>query len=261
MKRAFSVALMIAFAAICFSQSEKSTAWPDLRRFSSDELKACYNDKTICGTNNIYAISDELKRRLPDLSTERLIACFADWKVCGVGDDLESGFAVSAEVARRGNPDALLDRYWTEPNPDVRYSIVQVAYHSKSKRAIAFMQKVLAAKNGDEDALYWPASYLAKRCDPDGLKWLGTRIGRPEGCIIFAPTVRYFGKCRYRPAIPYLIENFLDDACLNIVDAAANDLSKLYPDSPKSFDSLKEVQKYYCGRAQQEGFKVDCRAE
>lgn len=261
MKRALCVMLLAAAAAICPSQTPKTSAWSNLRKFSSDELRACYNDKSICGTDNVDAISNELTRRLPELSTEQLVACFADWKVCGVGDDLESGFAVSAEVARRGNPDALFDRYWTEPDSGIRYGIVQVARHFKSQRAVAFMQKVLAAGQGDDDALYWPSSYLAKRCDPDALKWLSMRKGRPEGCIVFTGTVRAFGKCQYRPAIPYLIENSLDDACLNIVDDAEYSLEKLYPDHPAKFDSLEAEQKYYCSRARKEGFKVDCGAK
>lgn len=258
MKQTLCMFVLLAASLPLASQASKSPAWPNLHKFSSDQLIACFNDKTICGTDNIDAISDELVRRLPELSTDQLVACFADWKICGVENDLETGFAVSAEVARRGNPDALLDRYWTEPNPDIRYGMVHVAYHFHSKKAIAFIQKILAAGQGDEDTLYWPASYLAKRCDPGGLKWLSERQGRPEGCIVFTGTVRAFGKCQYRPAIPYLIENSLRDACLNIVDDAEYSLEKLYPDQPAKFDSLEAEQKYYCHRALQEGFKVEC---
>ncbi len=261
MKQTLCMFALLAASLPSASQARNPSASPDLRRFPSSQLIACFDDKTICGTDNIDAISDELTRRLPGLSSDEMVACFADWRVCGVGNGQGSGFAVSAEVARRGNPDALLDRYWTEPNPDIRDGIVHVAYRFHSKKAIAFMRKVLAAGQGDEDALYWPASYLAKRCDPGGLKWLSEGQGRPEGCIVFTGTVRAFGKCHYRPAIPYLIENSMQDACLNIGDDAAYSLEKLYPDHPARFDSLEAEQKYYCGRALQEGFKVDCSAK
>lgn len=258
MKRVFCVLAFAAATSICPSQPSTPSAWPDLRKFSSDQLKACYDEKSICGTDNIYAITDELERRLPTVSTAELVRCFADWKVCGVGNGLTTGWAVSNEVARRGNPHELLIRYWNEPDENVRYGIIHVAYHFKSKEPVAFMQKVLAAGEGDEDTLYWPASYLAKRCNPDGLKWLSARTGRPEGCIVFTGTVKAFGKCQYRPAIPYMIENSFHDACLNIVDDAEFSLERLYTDHPARFDSLEAEQKYYCGRAKKEGFNVDC---
>jgi hypothetical protein len=47
---------------------------------------------------------------------------------------------------------------------------------------------------------------------------------------------------------------------LNIVDAAEHSLRKLFPGSPKEFASLEAMQKYYCTRAVQEGFKVACKA-
>lgn len=42
------------------------------------------------------------------------------------------------------------------------------------------------------------------------------------------------------------------------MDTVAKDLRELYPDSPKVFDSVEEMQKNYCGRALQEGFKLEC---
>jgi hypothetical protein len=56
--------------------------------------------------------SDELVRRLPKLPTEQLIACFEDWEICGAGEGMASGWPISDELARRGNLDELLVRYW-----------------------------------------------------------------------------------------------------------------------------------------------------
>lgn len=261
MKQAVCLLALLAATFPCRSLSKNSSAGPDLHRFSSDQLKACYKDKSVCGTDNVYEISDELQRRLPKLSTATLVACFDEWKICGVGNDLETGWAVSSEVARRGNPDKLLVRYWTESHEGIRDGIIHVAYRYNTPEVAAFMKKVLAAGKGDEDTLYWPADYLAKRCDSDALRWLSSRHGRPEGCLLWAPTVARFGKCLYRPAIPYLVENSLDDACLNIVGAAVDDLHAMYPHSPKSFDGIGNMRKYFCDRAKQEDLKVDCDAK
>jgi len=261
MKQTLCMFVLLAVSLPSTSQASKSPAWPNLHKFSSDQLIACFNDKTICGTDNIYAITDELVSRLYTLQTEQLVNCFADWKICGGEHDRETGWAVSAEVAHRGNPHKLLVRYWTEPDEGIRDGIIHVAYHFKTPEVADFMKKVLAAGKGDEDALYWPADYLAKGCDSDALNWLSSRHGRPEGCLLWAPTVRLIGKCSYRPAIPYLINASLDDACLNIVDEAETDLRAMFPHSPREFRSIDEMQKYYCARAKQEGFKVDCKSK
>ena len=50
----------------------------------------------------------------------------------------------------------------------------------------------------------------------------------------------------------------LYDFSLNIVAAADYSLHALYPDGPKDFDKLEDMQKYFCNRARQEGFKVQC---
>jgi len=261
MKSAFCLLSLIASAVLCLGQAAKSGATPDLTKFSSDQLTACFTDSRICGSSDIYVISDELANRLPHVSTERLVSCFADWKICGVEDGLASGWPISDELARRGSPHKLLLRYWTEPDQQIRWGIVHVAYHFKTLEIAEFMRKVLAEGKGDGDYLYWPANYLAKQCDPAGLKWISERPQRDEGCIQFQATIPLFGKCHYRPAIPYLINSSLDDACLNIVDAAEVDLTKMYPGSPKRFNGIKEEQRYYCRRANQEGFKLSCDLE
>jgi len=246
------------FAVIANGLSNQTQASPDLSKFSSVQLKACYDDKTICVTEDHFAISGELANRLPTFSTKQLVACFADWKICGAADSLATGWQISDVIAKRGNPHLLLTRYWSEPDREIRDGIVHVAYHFSMPEVAAFMQKILSAGNGDDDELYWPANYLAKRCDPEGLKWLSMLRDRPEGCLQWAPTVALFGKCHYRPATPYLVNYSLHDACLNIVDAAEIDLRAMYPNSPKEFSSIEDMQKYFCARTRKAGFQVRC---
>ena len=74
----------------------------------------------------------------------------------------------------------------------------------------------------------------------------------------YQTTIKLFGKCKHRPAIPYLVDSAIYDFCGNISDEAIGDLQALYPHSPKQFDKLEDAQKFYCGRAKGEGLKVDC---
>jgi hypothetical protein len=251
--------VLLYVAAEGQSTGEKNS---DLHKFSFEELKACFDDFKICGARDIYEISDELAERLPKLPSERLIACFDDWKICGVGEGQASGWPISDELARRGNPRELLVRYWTEPKWSIRGGIEHVAYHfDKNPEVFAFMQKVLAQRMEDGEDLYWPANYLAKKCDLNALKELSSGRHRNQGCMQYQTTVALYGKCKYRPAIPYLVDTAVYDFCGNIMDAAEGSLHTLYPGSPKNFYKLEDMQQYFCGRAKQEGFSVTCSAK
>jgi len=261
MKTALCILLLLLSASLAHSKPNKAAPKLDLTKFTSEQLKACLDGSDVCGTHDIYAITAELVSRLPQMKTEQLVSCFANWRICGTGEDQASGWPISDEIARRGNPHALLVRYWSEPNREIREGIVDVAYHFKSHEVVDFMREVLAEGKDEEAELYWPANYLAKLCDPAGLKWLSTRKGRSQSCLQFQTTVPLFGKCDYRPAIPYIVENSIRDACLDIDDAGVKDLQHFFAYSRKSFDSMEDMQDYFCARARQEGFKVTCNSK
>jgi hypothetical protein len=245
-------------AALASPQMPDRPAPPDLSKLSSAELTACLEGGTGCGTADHLAISNELIGRLPSMPTEKLVACFTDWRICGTGEDQASGWPISDELARRGNPHDLIVRYWTEPSWEIRGGIEHVAYHFDTPEARSFMARVLAERRKDGEDFYWPANYLAKQCDPAGLKELSRGRHRNQGCMQFQTTVELFGKCMYRPAIPYLVEDAIEDACLNVAGAAADDLHALYTGSPENFENLPDAQKYYCSRAKKDGIAVRC---
>jgi hypothetical protein len=255
-----SSVFLVLTAGSCDAQSHKKSTDSGLSKLSSDDLKACFDNARICGTDDTYAISDELAHRLPKLPSERLVACFDDWKICGVGEDRASGWPISDELARRGNPHELLLRYWNEPKWTIRNGIEHVAYHFHSSEVESFMRRVLSERPEDGEALYWPVNYLAKIGDLAALKELSTGRYRSQGCMQYQTSVALFGKWRYRPAIPYLVEIAMYDFCGNIIDAAEESLHAMYRDSPKHFDKLEDMQRYFCGRAQKEGLEVHCEA-
>jgi hypothetical protein len=253
--------LVILIAAPSCGQSKKPSTQPDLGRFSDDQLKECFDDSKVCGSTNVYEITDELVRRLPKLSSEKLVACFDNWKVCGTGEGQASGWPISDELAHRGNIHELLVRYWTEPKWTIRGGIEDVAYHFDTPEVTQFMRRIVAEKIYDGEDRYWPVNYLAKKCDPVALHELNSGRYRNQGGMQYEHSVELFGRCKYRTAIPYLVDTAVYDMSLNVADAADDSLHALYPDSPKDFKSLDSMQKYYCGRARQEGFKVHCSAK
>ena len=123
------------------------------------------------------------------------------------------------------------------------------------------MRRILSEKaNHTDEDLYWPANYLAKKGDLDGLKELST--GKyEESCLQYATSMELFGRWQYRPGIPYLVDRALHFACLNIVISAEHSLQELYPDAPKDFEHLSEMQHYYCARARKDGFGVKCKTQ
>jgi hypothetical protein len=261
MKTVLCIALWLVGASFAYAERTKAVPRPDLKTFTSDQLKDClerFRSSNVCGTHDDQAITAELVSRLPQMTTEKLVSCFANWKVCGTGESQASGWPISDEIAHRGNPHHLLLRYWSEPDRSIRDGIVDVAYHFKTREVAEFMRKVLIESKGDEQELYWPANYLAKLCDPAGLEWLSTREGRSQSCVVFESTVPLFRKCDYRPAIPYIVDYSIRDACLNIDDEGVKDLQHFFPHSRKSFDSMEDMQKYYCARAKRGGFEVTC---
>jgi hypothetical protein len=115
---------------------------------------------------------------------------------------------------------------------------------------------LVAQRFDDGEELYYPLNYLAKRCDSAALGALsgnskGGYKGYP-GCMQWATTVELFGKCKYKPSIPYLI-NSITAACMNIGIAAVTDLKNFYPGSPDFQNySPEQIQQYFQRRVEKE---------
>jgi hypothetical protein len=251
-------ALPLLFAVeFASSQSVKPAASPDLSKLPSEQLKACQEKSQFCGTKDSLAINNELANRLDEYTIDQVLACYDDWKICGVEESRPTGWPISDYLASRGDPHDLLVRYWRERKWIIRNGIERVAYHFDTPEVTAFMQRVVRERKYDGEDLYWPANFLAKQCDAIGLNWLRNGRGRNQGGMQYQTTLELFGKCDYRPAIPLLVEE-LDDFSGNIISASEDSLDTLYSDHPENLETLESIQKYYCGRAKQEGFKVNC---
>jgi hypothetical protein len=239
---------------------------PNLTHFTHPQLVACYDNLNLCGAHDIYAIEDELKHRLAKLPTPELVRCFSDWHICGVGEGPASGWPISDELRRRGHLTEILAQYGNTTNADIRDGLEHLAFHSRSPEAQSFLNRVFTERLDDGEHLYWPAVYLAKQCDRAALHYLDpgpTSRSIADNFSVssaqFAETASLFGKCSYRPSIPYLVKIGLNAASLNLVDAADQSLRRFYPNSPH-FNSLEAEQKYFCNRANHDNFDVDCSA-
>jgi hypothetical protein len=193
-------ALLSAVAAIflccpdCFAQT---TTPPDWHTFSNRKLLQC-GVQGICGTYSRYEIGDELLRRK---ATDFLIK--------------------------------------TYPKTDAatRDFIVEVLSRKHSERVTIFLRSVAYSKPRDAvayDPVWWPLQYLSEECEPEAMnRLLGKQNYQdftPVACMFWQDTMRQFGKCRYKPAIPRLIQVARGGyACLDIPRAALDSLDVFFP--------------------------------
>jgi hypothetical protein len=258
MKHAISATIFLVAFLSGGTLSPQDKPKPDLSKLSSAKLRECQLNHSLCGVDKFsLEIDGELANRLGEYTTDQLLACFADWKICGVAETRPTGWPISDYLASKGDPNALLVRYWSERKWLVRNGIERVAYHFDTPEVTAFMQRVVRERVYDGEDLYWPANYLAKKCDPIGLSWLKTGRGRDQGSLQYQTTLLLFGKCGYRPAIPLLVEGLYDFSG-NVADASEDSLDALYPDHSDDSSSLTAMQNYYCKRAHDDGFRVKC---
>jgi len=261
MRRFWLLVPLLLVCGLACAQTTLSKTGADLTKLLSADLKACQRKPEQCGIEDPLAINDELAKRLGEYTVDQVLACYDDWKICGVEESRPTGWPISDYLASLGDPHELLVRYWKERKWIIRNGIERVAYHFDTPEVTAFMQRVVRERVFDGEDSYWAANYLAKKCDPLGLSWLRNGRGRNQGGLQYETTLVLFGKCGYRPAIPMLVDEALYDWVGNVAAGSEESLQKLYPDHPQNLKTLLSVQRYYCGRARREGFKVHCKAD
>ena len=253
----------VFLVTVISSTRTQSTGSPaNLKGFTRQQLIACMDTPGQCHARDFYEVEAELDKRLPQVSTADLVHCYADWHICGDSEP----WRISQILRRRGETETMIHEYGLSSEWAVRDGIETLAYDSSSKAAADYMETVFAKRLDDGENLYWPAMYLAKRCDTAALAYLDPGANSKSiadkfsvSSAQFAETAELFGRCRYRPAIPYLVVIGVHAASLNLVDAADRSLRKFYPKSPK-FNSLEAEQRYFCKRANRDGFDLDCKA-
>ena len=157
-------------------------------------------------------------------------------------------YDVADELARRKDPDFLIRKY---PKADEaqREVIVMAAFRLKHDTAVTHFMREVAFKNLrnelDTTPRWFALQYLAETCDEPALKRLNGNHNfagsYPVGCMWWTKTIRTFGKCRYRPAIPHLIQSTNLVACLNISDAVTESLLDFFPGKCRQAKSYDQV--------------------
>lgn len=250
--------LLLLYPSLGRAQSADSANIP--ASLSRAQLVDCMDAHGSCPLAKREDAEAELELRLHTLSDGQIVSCFENWRVCGVGEV----WTLADELRSRKRTSEIVTKYGLSPKWEVRNGIEHLAYRDRSTVNSRYMRTVFVRRLDDGENLYWPAMYLAKSCSKDALRYLDPGVrsksiadGFSVSSSQFSETVKIFGRCHYRPTIPYLVTIGLHAASLNMVDASATSLEKFYPNK-QNFASLSEIQQYYCARANADGFKLKC---
>jgi hypothetical protein len=202
--------------------------------------------------------ADDTEDALRGMSAREILNCAKDEK-CKAHDDR---FELAQALSMRKNIPLLMSAYEGAGSYE-REVIVIALFRLRESRVEAFMRGIafrdLKPHEPDYDPYWYPLQYLARACDGRAL----ARLSRPEnimkaypiGCMWWQDSVRAFGDCNYRAAIPYLIEA-LDTACVNIGDNASKALKKFLPGTCENKKWPQPMQQCYRQIARKRGYKV-----
>jgi hypothetical protein len=204
------------------------------------------------------SLAQQIDAELHGMSARQILKCARDEKCKLHGEQLWLGKALS----KPGNIPLLIGAY-DGADANQREVIIIALYRLRNPRVEAFMRGIafngLKPHEPDYDPYWYPLQNLARACDERAL----ARLSRPEnimeaypiGCIWWQDTVKAFGDCNHRPAIPYLIEA-LSTACINIDDNASKALKKLLPGTCESKKWPDAMQQCYRQVARKRGYKT-----
>jgi hypothetical protein len=182
------------------------------------------------------------------LSTAKIIDCFA---IQNISSCRIERFNAAEVLAKRGNIRYLIGAY--ERGDETQRDMLVIALAQIRKPAVLEFMRRIAFENlrnePDGEPRWYALQSLAEHCDERALARLNRdqnwKDGYPIGCMWWTSTVRQFGKCQYRPAIPHLIEYTNTVACLNISEAAIESLEELYPGKCKDAKTLNATRDCY----------------
>ena len=157
---------------------------------------------------------------------------------------------IVAELAKRNMSNKALEIY-PRVTSEKKALIVEGLFTTRHDPHIRdFMERIafnnLKQNEPDSEPRWYALQYLAEGCDERALQRLNgrqnfTEEGYPIGCMWWTSTIRTFGKCRYRPAIPHLIQSTNTVACLNISEAAYYSLLDFFPGKCTKTKTMDEM--------------------
>jgi len=218
-----AAALLVVFLCLCSGRSlVAQNSKSDLKSLSTESILDCLSHEGKCSQDS-YELRDELLRRRPVFAT------------------------ISAyKRAPQTTDGALLHDL-------IKELLYFMARDRHDVRIDKFMRREL--NESTEHGSYYNALYLAHEGDLKSLAILNKNCWKYGiSSAEWADALDEFGRNRYRPAIPCLVES-ANAASLNAADAAYRSLLKFYPDAPKDLPSPEAAEQYFKSRYAKDGHR------
>ncbi len=181
----------------------------------------------------------------------------ADLKKCVKDATCSSVLDAAYKLARRQEFDFLLRQYPVAGN-NTQQLLVQAIYASElgrnNPKVVRFMRDVAFSQTPNDqssDTRWYALQFLADICDQKALMELNTHGGDAQipyqfqvSCGDWARTLRTFGMCKYTPSREVLV-NSLNSFCLDVLNAAAASLQRLYPETCQKLKTSREITDCY----------------
>ena len=179
------------------------------------------------------------------LSSAQLIAELS----CQSGLDQGTRVKVRDELARRRTAHLLIGSYPTADDCR-RLWIVQALYSIRPPREVSvdkFMRSLAGSKTDQET--WFALEYLAEKGDTKAMAQLAQNCYKYEiPSLAWGQTLLLFGKYKYYPAVPCLIDSISSVAGEDDLSA----LHMLFPGSPSEFRTDQEAREYFQAREKNE---------
>jgi hypothetical protein len=195
---------------------------------------------------NISALSQQAGQR----SAADLRTCIKDPTCSSVLDD-------AYKLARSQEFDFLLRQY-SVAGTNTQQLLVQAIYASKlgrnNPKVVRFMRDLAFSQSSIDqlsDTRWYALQFLADICDQKALKELTAEGGDAQtpyqfqvSCGDWARTLRTFGVCKYTAGREVLVDS-LNSSCLDVLNAAAASLQRLYPETCQKLKTSREITECY----------------
>ncbi len=149
--------------------------------------------------------------------------------------------AVEQELIKR-SPYALLSRVFATTTDRIQAAwAADVLTRMRGPEADSVLRPFTKGQK-DDDRTYFALKYFASACDTDALRILNRNYFQyPTSSLEWASIVRSFGNCKYKPAVPNLVQS-VNAMMINLGYASHQALLSIYPDANISFDDPGKAQ-------------------
>ena len=210
---------MVAISCLCYSLSWAGDVSFPKKQFSESKIKK-YSTKELLQYLSLNSINWQYEKYQNDIR-----------------------FVIRDELVRRKQITLLIKAFENPLDEDQQLIVAQALFYIDDNRTASTFKKHISSEIND--TMYFCLNYLAKRGDKEALRVLNDNYFQyGVSSSQWADTVQWFGKYKYKPAIPHLIES-LDAASLNLVEAAQTSLEQLFDGPHPNFKTIEEMKGYF----------------